>query len=76
MNAVKTILGSCINGLAVLIFLISGLVVWPQAGFMLVGAILGGWWGAKTSQRLPENMVRLFVTTVGAGMTLYFFFYA
>src|SRR5262249_3489178 len=46
MNAMKTLLQSCINGVAVITFIIAGAVVWPQAILMVVGAIVGGFGGA------------------------------
>jgi uncharacterized membrane protein YfcA len=72
-NAVKTLLASCINGIAVLAFVIAGAVVWPQALLMLVAAIVGGYVGAATARRLPPVLVRRVVIAIGCIMTLYFF---
>src|SRR5205809_2294895 len=41
MNAMKTLLTTFINGVAVIIFIIRGIVVWPQAIVMVIGAIIG-----------------------------------
>jgi uncharacterized membrane protein YfcA len=35
--------------------------------------VLGGYFGARFSLRLPRTWVRWFVIAVGAGMTTYFF---
>lgn len=72
-NAVKTLLASCINGIAVLAFVIARAVVWPQALVMLVAAIVGGYAGAATARRLPPWLVRYVVIAIGCVMTLYFF---
>jgi uncharacterized membrane protein YfcA len=40
---------------------------------MIVGAALGGYFGAHYSLRLPRPWVRAFVILVGCGMTAYFF---
>ena len=72
-NAVKTLLASCINGIAVLAFVIAHAVVWPQALVMLVAAIVGGYAGAATARRLPAWLVRYVVIAIGCVMTLYFF---
>ena len=73
MNALKTILSSATNGIAVIVFIASHAVYWPQALVMIVGAALGGYFGAHYSLRLPPAWVRRFVIAVGSGMTAYFF---
>jgi hypothetical protein len=73
MNALKTVLASCINGVAVLTFIFSAAVLWPQAIVMVGGAITGGYGGAVLAQRLDPQLVRRFVIAVGFAMTIYFF---
>jgi uncharacterized membrane protein YfcA len=74
MNAMKTLLQTAINGVAVITFIIAGAVVWPQAIVMIVGAIIGGFGGAFYARRIEPRWVRLFVTCVGLILTIYFFF--
>ena len=76
MNALKSVLGTAINGIAVLFFIIKGAVYWPQAIVMVVGAVIGGYFGAHYAQKLPEQWVRVSVIVVGAGMTIFFFYTA
>ncbi len=73
MNALKTILASCINGVAMLTFVWDGSVKWPQAAVMIVGGIVGGYAGAHYAQRIAPARVRTFVTVVASTMTVYFF---
>lgn len=73
MNALKTILGSAINGVAVLVFVISGMVNWQAASIMVGAAIIGGYLGAHYAQKLPKPVVRRFVISVGVLMTAWFF---
>jgi uncharacterized membrane protein YfcA len=73
MNALKTLLTSFINGVAVITFAIAGAVVWPQALLMVIGAIIGGYGGAYLARKIDPRWVRLFVILVGFGMTIYFF---
>jgi uncharacterized protein len=73
MNAFKIVLSSATNGIAVVIFIVWHAVYWPQALIMILGAALGGYFGAHYSLRLPRVWVRWFVIAVGAGMTSYFF---
>jgi uncharacterized membrane protein YfcA len=68
MNALKTVLGSIINGVAVVVFLLAGKVMWHQFGVMVIGAVMGGYMGARIARRLPQKPVRRFV--IGAGMTM------
>ncbi|MBV9182339.1 MAG: sulfite exporter TauE/SafE family protein [Acidobacteria bacterium] len=74
MNALKTILSSAINGMAVIVFVASRAVYWRQALVMIVGAALGGYFGAHFSLRLAQSWIRGFVIVVGSTMTAYFFF--
>jgi len=73
MNALKSVMGFVINGVAVVTFVIAKAVYWPQAIVMTVGAIVGGYFGAHYAQRLPPTWIRYFVILVGTGMTVYFF---
>jgi hypothetical protein len=73
MNAVKTVLAACINGVAVVTFIIARAVFWPQAIVMTVGAIAGGYGGATLARRLPPRWIRWFVIAVGLGVSAYFF---
>ncbi len=73
MNGMKTVLQSCINGVAVVTFIIAGAVYWPEAIVMIVGAIVGGFSGASIARKLDQRIVRGFVILVGIVMTIYFF---
>jgi hypothetical protein len=73
MNAVKTVLQTIINGVAVIAFIIAGVVVWLQAIVMIAGAIVGGFTAASFARRLDPRIVRGFVILVGISMTIYFF---
>ncbi|MFI5273290.1 MAG: sulfite exporter TauE/SafE family protein [Ktedonobacterales bacterium] len=73
MNATKTVLAACINGVAVITFIIAGAVFWSQALVMALGAVAGGYGGASLARTLPPAAVRRFVLGVGVVMTAYFF---
>jgi uncharacterized membrane protein YfcA len=73
MNKLKVILGAVINGVAAVAFIATGFILWPQAGVMTVGAILGGYSAAHYAQRLPQVWIRGFVIVIGVLMTIYFF---
>jgi uncharacterized membrane protein YfcA len=73
MNGLKTVLASTINGIAVITFVLAGIVAWPQGLVMIVGSIIGGYGGAVLAQRVSSQLIRSIVMAVGIGMTAYFF---
>lgn len=73
MNALKTLLTSCMNGIAVLPFALAGAILWQWALLMCGGAVIGGYAGARLARRLPPQVVRWTVIVVAASMTAYFF---
>lgn len=74
MNAVKNTLVACINGVAIILFIIFGIIVWFNALIMIVGAMLGGYGGVYFARKIDQRFVRGFVLLVGAVMTIYFFY--
>jgi uncharacterized membrane protein YfcA len=72
MNGLKALLGTAINGAAVVTFIVAGQVVWPQGILMIVAAVIGGYGGAHYAQKIDPRWVRATVITVGTGMTIYF----
>jgi uncharacterized membrane protein YfcA len=73
MNALKSYLATCINGISVVFFLFSGQIQWPMAIVMAVACILGGYVGAVLSLRLKPVVVRWIVIVIGFGLAAYFF---
>ncbi|MEH2225932.1 sulfite exporter TauE/SafE family protein [Nostoc sp.] len=73
MNAFKTFLGSCINGIAIVPFLFAGVIAWHQAILMAVGGSLGGYLSAHYARKLEPHLIRKFVMIVAFSMTAYFF---
>src|SRR6267154_6003575 len=73
MNGLKTLLATCGNAVAVVVFIIARAVFWPQALLMLVGGALGGYVGAWYAQKMEARSVRYVVIILGSSMTAYFF---
>jgi hypothetical protein len=73
MNKLKVLLGSVINGVAAVAFIVSRAIFWPQALVMTAGSLLGGFSSAHYAQKLPQSWIRAFVILVGCAMTVYFF---
>ena len=64
-NGIKNFLGICINSTAVLIFSLKGLVVWQDSLTMAVGALAGGYFGARMAVRVGQSWVRKGVVVIG-----------
>jgi uncharacterized membrane protein YfcA len=76
MNALKSVMGFVINGVAVVTFVIAGAVYWKQGLPMIAGGVAGGFLGAHYALKIPQAWIRIFVVLVGTGMTVYFFWKA
>jgi uncharacterized membrane protein YfcA len=74
MNTLKTVLSSLINLVAALLFIYAGLIDWPKAAVMTIGALGGYYLGSHYSQRIPPMRVRQIITLIGfilSGITFY-----
>ena len=65
MNTLKTLLGSLLNLVAAVWFVCAGLIDWPRAGVMTVGAVAGYFLGSHFSQRIPQARVRQLIPLIG-----------
>ena len=70
MNGLKNWGGGVMNLIAVLIFAASGIVNWPVALSMAVGATVGGVGGSLIAQRVGQVWVRRAIVTIGLGSGL------
>lgn len=73
MNAVKTFLAAVINGVAILVFAASSTVIWRYAAVMAVAAAAGGFCGAHYGRRIPREIVRWIVISVGFVLAAHYF---
>jgi hypothetical protein len=76
MNALKTVLGAIINGVATVTFVVTGAILWPQGIVMTIGAVIGGYFGAHYAMKAPQAWIRAAVIVVGFAMSIYFFAHA
>jgi len=72
MNGLKAVLGSLINGVAIVAFGLAGIVDWPLALLMVVGSVIGGYGGARLSRRAPPKDLRLLVISIGLVLSAFF----
>jgi uncharacterized membrane protein YfcA len=73
MNGLKNWGGLCMNVVAATTFAVSGLVNWPVAIAMAVGATAGGYAGSRMAQRVPQLWVRRAVIVIGFAAAVWLF---
>jgi uncharacterized membrane protein YfcA len=73
MNAGRTLLGGVMNAAAVVCFVIAGKIWWLQSAVLLIGAVVGGYTGARFARRMNPAIVRIVVIAISLTVTILFF---
>ncbi len=73
MNALKALLTSVSNGVAMVLFVFSHAVRWPETVLMVVASMLGGYFGAHLAQKTKPEYVRAIVIVIGLTLSIYYF---
>lgn len=73
INALKVVANLLANGVAFLIFVVDGQVVWRYCLAAMVAAAIGGYASASFSKRVPQPVLRAIVVVIGVGMAAWFF---
>ncbi|MCE9605812.1 MAG: sulfite exporter TauE/SafE family protein [Planctomycetia bacterium] len=74
MNGLKSLLGSCINGASVVVWIYQRKVDWSLAVPMAVAGCLGSYAAAHYSRRLPKVLIRRFVIAMGFSLAAFYFY--
>lgn len=69
-NAWKNVLAAAMKGVAVVYFMILGVLVWPVAIVMAIGSTTGGYATGRFIQRFDQKKLRWMVVAMGVGMGL------
>ena len=72
-NAQKNWLATIVTTISVAVFAIAGAVAWPQSIAVLLGAMIGGYGGARLARRIPAGALRVAVICVGLALSGYYF---
>ena len=76
MNGLKGILASIINGIAVVTFILAGIIDWPVAFVMIGGSVIGGYGMARVSKRIDAYRLRQAIIAIGVVLTVVFLYRA
>jgi uncharacterized membrane protein YfcA len=69
-NVLKNLLSGLTSFVAVVVFMVQGVVAWPSTLAMMAGALIGGFLGGRLVRVLPGPVVRWVVIAVGSILTL------
>ena len=73
INALKVVTTTLANGIAVLIFIARGQVVWRYCLLAMVTCAIGGYASARFARRVPQPVLRGLVVLIGLSMAAWFF---
>lgn len=73
MNAMKVVSTTMANGIACILFAVSGKVEWRFCLAAMVTCAIGGYSSARIAQRANPRVLRAMVVVIGLGMAAYFF---
>jgi uncharacterized membrane protein YfcA len=73
INALKVVATTMANGIAFVLFVINGQVVWRYCLVAMVTCAVGGYTSASLSRRVPQQALRTVVVIIGLGMSAWFF---
>lgn len=73
INALKVVANLLANGVAFLIFVLDGQVVWRYCLAAMIAAAIGGYSSASLARRIPQPVLRALVVLIGLTMAAWFF---
>ncbi|MGP8253166.1 MAG: sulfite exporter TauE/SafE family protein [Terracidiphilus sp.] len=73
INALKVVANLLANGIAFIIFIADGQVVWRYCLAAMIAAAIGGYASASLAKRVPQKVLRATVVVIGLSMAAWFF---
>ena len=73
INALKVVSTTMANGIAFLIFVLNGQVVWRYCLLAMVTCAIGGYSSARFARKVPQPFLRGLVVFIGLAMAAWFF---
>jgi uncharacterized protein len=73
INALKVVSTTLANGIAFIIFVVEGQVVWRYCLLAMVTCAIGGYASARLARMVPQSFLRGLVVFIGLSMSAWFF---
>jgi uncharacterized protein len=73
INALKTVITTVANGVAVITFIVGGAIEWRFCWLMMIACAVGGYLGARNSRRISDRVLRPCIIALGFAVAIYFF---
>lgn len=73
INALKVVITTVANGVAVITFIIGGAVEWRFCWLMMIACAIGGYSGARNSRRISDRILRPCIIVLGFVIAIWFF---
>ncbi|WP_244312276.1 sulfite exporter TauE/SafE family protein [Vibrio inusitatus] len=73
MNGVKLLISCGVSLTAIVVFIAQGAIDWHATLVVLVGTLVGGYYAAQISRRLPQVWIKNIVIVISISITVYFF---
>lgn len=73
INALKVVATTLANGIAFVLFVVNGQVLWRYCLVAMVACAIGGFTSASLARRIPQPVLRAIVVAIGLGMAAWFF---
>lgn len=74
LSAFKNIVGGGMEIMGIIWFWIAGGIAWRSGLLAMAGCMLGGYFGARVAQKIPERAVWWFIVAVGVAFTAVVFY--
>ncbi len=71
MNALKTVMTTCVAATALVVLVGSGLIDWQHGIVMAAGNLIGGYYGATATQKVSLPAIRIAILIIGCVTTIY-----
>jgi hypothetical protein len=73
INALKVVANTMANGVAFVIFVADGQVVWRYCLLAMLASAIGGYTSARLAHHIPQSLLRGLVVLIGLSMAAWFF---
>lgn len=72
-NAIKNLMITLMSLISVAIFIVGGLIAWPEALAMMFGSAIGGYQMVKYAHKVPQKLLSYFIILLGLSFSCYYF---